>query len=79
MLAVEIEQVDRFVLERTKADRITNRIEVQSLWSGYGSIQKLTLEGTDFPSIIVKHVQPGRGSHPRGWNTDLSHQRKLKS
>ena len=76
---MEIEQVDRFVLERTKADRITNRIEVQSLWSGYGSIQKIALEGTDFPSIIVKHVQPGRGSHPRGWNTDLSHQRKLKS
>tara|TARA_A100000164_G_C21784173_1_gene712497 strand:+ start:47 stop:1036 length:990 start_codon:yes stop_codon:yes gene_type:complete len=76
---VENEQVDRFVLERTKADRITNRIEVQSLWSGYGSIQKIALEGTDFPSIIVKHVQPGRGSHPRGWNTDLSHQRKLKS
>ena len=76
---MEIEQVDRFVLERTKANRITNRIEVQSLWSGYGSIQKIALEGTDFPSIIVKHVQPGRGSHPRGWNTDLSHQRKLKS
>ncbi len=76
---MENEQVDRFVLERTKADRITNRIEVQSLWSGYGSIQKIALEGTDFPSIIVKHVQPGRGSHPRGWNTDLSHQRKLKS
>ena len=79
MLAVENEQVDRFVLEQTNADRITNRIEVQSLWSGYGSIQKIALEGTDFPSIIVKHVQPGRGSHPRGWNTDLSHQRKLKS
>ena len=76
---MENEQVDRFVLERTKANRITNRIEVQSLWSGYGSIQKIALEGTDFPSIIVKHVQPGRGSHPRGWNTDLSHQRKLKS
>ncbi len=76
---MENEQVDRFVLERTKADRITNRIEVQSLWSGYGRIQKIALEGTDFPSIIVKHVQPGRGSHPRGWNTDLSHQRKLKS
>ena len=76
---MEIEQVDRFILERTKADRITNRIEVQSLWSGYGRIQKLALEGTDFPSIIVKHVQPGRGTHPRGWNTDLSHQRKLKS
>ena len=76
---MEIEEVDRFILERTKANGITNRIEVQSLWSGYGGIQKITLEGADFPSIVLKHVQPGRGSHPRGWNTDLSHQRKLKS
>ena len=76
---MKIEQVDSFVLDRTKANRITNRIELQSLWSGYGNMQKITLEGADFPSIVLKHVQPGRGSHPRGWNTDLSHQRKLKS
>jgi hypothetical protein len=78
-LAVEIEQVDSFILERTNANRITNRIEVQSLWSGYGSIQRVNLDGGEFSSIVVKHVQPGRGAHPRGWNTDLSHQRKLKS
>ena len=76
---MEIEQVDRFILERTNANRITNRVEVQSLWSGYGSIQRVDLDGGEFSSIIVKHVQPGGGSHPRGWNTDLSHQRKLKS
>ena len=72
-------EVDRFILQRTKANRITNRIQVQSLWSGYGNIEKITLEGTDFPSVIVKHVKPDPGSHPRGWNTDLSHLRKLKS
>jgi hypothetical protein len=76
---VEIEKVDSFILERTNANRITNRIEVQSLWSGYGGIERVVLEGADYPSVVVKHVQPGRGSHPRGWNTDLSHQRKLKS
>ena len=76
---MEIEQVDSFILERTNANRITNRVEVQSLWSGYGSIQRVHLDGGEFSSIVVKHVQPGRGSHPRGWNTDLSHQRKLKS
>ena len=76
---MEIEQVDSFILERTNANRITNRVEVQSLWSGYGSIQRVNLDGGEFSSIVVKHVQPGRGSHPRGWNTDLSHQRKLKS
>ena len=76
---MEIEQVDSFILERTNANRITNRVEVQSLWSGYGSIQRVDLDGGEFSSVIVKHVQPGRGSHPGGWNTDLSHQRKLKS
>ncbi len=54
------------------------RIDViQSLWSGYGELVRLT-----FPShsIIVKHVQlPKPSEHPRGWNTDRSHQRKLHS
>jgi len=76
---VEVDQINRFIIERTNAEEITERIEVQSLWSGYGGIQKITLKDADFPSVIVKHVKPGRGSHPRGWNTDLSHQRKLKS
>ena len=76
---MEVEQINRFILERTNAEEITDRIEVQSLWSGYGGIQKIALKGAGFPSVIVKHVQPGDGSHPRGWNTDLSHQRKLKS
>ncbi|CAE6958319.1 hypothetical protein ACOMICROBIO_LKFPLAJE_04818 [Vibrio sp. B1FIG11] len=54
------------------------RIDViQSLWGGYGELVRLT-----FPShsIIVKHVQlPKPSEHPRGWNTDRSHQRKLHS
>ncbi|WP_104041659.1 phosphotransferase [Vibrio hyugaensis] len=54
------------------------RIDViQSLWGGYGELVRLT-----FPSrsIIVKHVQlPKPLQHPRGWNTDRSHQRKLHS
>ncbi len=56
-----------------------SKTRVQSLWSGYGSIDRIGLEGTDVQSVIVKHVKPGDGGHPRGWNTDLSHQRKLKS
>ncbi|MBT3636542.1 MAG: phosphotransferase [Opitutae bacterium] len=73
------EEIDRFVLELTQAEGLKNLGVVQSLWSGYGSIDRMGLEGTQAPSVIVKHVQPGNGKHPRGWNTDLSHQRKLKS
>ena len=73
------EEIDRFVLELTQAEGLKNLGVVQSLWSGYGSIDRIGLEGTDVQSVIVKRVQPGDGGHPRGWNTDLSHQRKLKS
>ncbi|MEM7231199.1 MAG: phosphotransferase [Planctomycetota bacterium] len=52
---------------------------VQRLWSGYGSIVRMDLRGSETKSVIVKHVQAGAGDHPRGWNTDRSHQRKLKS
>jgi hypothetical protein len=76
---MEQEEIDRFILERTQAEGLKNLGVVQSLWSGYGSIVRIGLEGADSPSVIVKQVQPGSGNHPRGWNTDLSHQRKLKS
>lgn len=53
--------------------------QVQSLWSGYGQIIRIhsLSSGARF---IVKVVMPeGAGSHPRGWNTSASHQRKLRS
>ena len=57
------------------------KIEViQSLWSGYGDIVRYGLKGGDTKTVIVKHVQlPDQAHHPRGWNTDISHQRKIKS
>ena len=76
---MEQEAIDRFILEITGAHRLAPPETVQTLWSGYGSIVRIGLEGGDVPSVIVKHVRPGTGNHPRGWNTDLSHQRKLKS
>lgn len=72
-------EIEQYILEVTQADGLVNFEKVQSLWSGYGSIVRMGLEGTDVPSVIVKHVQPENGDHPRGWNTDLSHKRKLKS
>ncbi|MGP8305805.1 phosphotransferase [Vibrio sp. YIC-376] len=50
---------------------------IQPLWGGYGELVRLI-----FPecTVIVKHVKlPKPAEHPRGWNTDLSHQRKLHS
>ena len=53
---------------------------IQSLWSGYGKIVRLELIGSDYKSVVVKHVQFNKAEdHPRGWNSSLSHERKLKS
>ncbi|MGR5447475.1 phosphotransferase [Vibrio jasicida] len=50
---------------------------IQSLWGGYGELVRLIFSQR---SIIVKHVQlPKPSEHPRGWNTDRSHKRKLHS
>ena len=76
---MEQEEIDRVVRSLTGSTALRPRGRVQSLWSGYGSIDRIGLDGTDVPSVIVKRVQPGRGGHPRGWNTDFSHRRKLKS
>lgn len=68
------------VLSAAGAQAITNASVIQSLWSGYGEIIRLTLQGGAFPSVILKHVKlPEAGNHPRGWNTGLSHQRKIHS
>lgn len=54
--------------------------EIQSLWSGYGMISRYALIGGEVNSVVVKHVKfPNQNNHPRGWNSNLSHQRKVKS
>jgi hypothetical protein len=65
------------ILQCTDATTIREITHVQTLWSGYGSIKRYTLEGGKYPSVIVKHIQlPESDKHP---HTDLSHQRKIRS
>lgn len=64
----------------TNAETIFHIEDIQSLWSGYGKIMRYGLKGAKQKSVVVKHVKlPDQAHHPRGWNTDLSHQRKVKS
>lgn len=50
---------------------------IQTLWSGYGELVRLIFQEQ---SIIVKHITlPKPSNHPRGWNSDHSHKRKLHS
>lgn len=55
---------------------------LQTLWNGYGSINhySLSLASGAISSVVVKLIQSSSQSHhPRGWNTNRSHERKLRS
>ncbi len=68
------------ILQRTGASSLFEKEIIQELWSGYGKIIRVGLENAPVESVVVKHVQlPLYKNHPRGWNTDMGHQRKLKS
>ena len=72
--------IETLVLDATGASSLVELETLQELWSGYGSIVRYGLAGSELSSVILKHVQlPSKKNHPRGWNTSLSHQRKIKS
>jgi len=64
-----------------RASHVTKGEVIQQLWSGYGQVYRANLTGAAVPSVIVKHINPllQDGSHPRGWHSDTSVKRKLKS
>lgn len=73
-------QLNSLILKATAARSLFKVETIQNLWSGYGEIARFSLEGSDIKSVVIKHVLlPDTAYHPKGWNTDLSHQRKVKS
>ena len=74
------EYIRSIILQRTGASSVYQKEVIQELWSGYGKIIRVGLENAPIESVIVKHVQlPLNINHPRGWNTDRGHQRKVRS
>ncbi len=68
------------ILQCTGASSLMEKEVIQELWSGYGKIIRVGLEDATVDSVVVKHVQlPVHKNHPRGWNTDIGHQRKVTS
>lgn len=52
---------------------------LQELWSGYGQINRYFSPKLD-STFIVKYINPPEQvQHPRGWHSDVGHQRKLRS
>lgn len=68
------------ILRKTGASALFEKEIIQELWSGYGKILRIGLKEAKVESVVVKHVQlPSARNHPRGWNTDIGHRRKVKS
>lgn len=68
------------ILQQTGASALVEKEIIQALWSGYGKIMRIGLHDAAVNSVVVKHVQlPTSQNHPRGWHTDIGHQRKVKS
>lgn len=63
------------------AREILGEEKIQALWSGYGSLSKVTLDSSaNKTSVVVKHVRfPDVAGHPRGWSGERSHRRKARS
>ncbi len=69
-----------FVLKTTGATAIRSQELIQTLWSSYGEIVRVKLTGSNLNYVVVKYiVLPSEYNHPRGWNTDHAHARKIKS
>ena len=76
-MTIDLRQI---ILETTKASDLVEGDILQELWSGYGKIRRYELVGSEHQSVVVKHIDLTKhGSHPRGWNNQTSHQRKLRS
>lgn len=79
------EAFQKTILTLTSANSMERVEEIQSLWSGYGHISRYRLIGAVDDVVVIKHVKlpdqnlQSQPAHPRGWNTHLSHQRKVKS
>ena len=68
------------ILKATGANALFKIEVIQSVWSGYGEIVRYGLTGSDTHSVVAKHIRLAEQSqHPRGWNSDRSHQRKITS
>ncbi|MEM6263396.1 MAG: phosphotransferase [Bacteroidota bacterium] len=74
------EHIKSIIQQKTGAAGLIEQEVIQELWSGYGKIIRISLQDAPMESVVVKHVQlPVAHHHPRGWNTGISHQRKIKS
>lgn len=70
-------ELENIILDRLNSDRIVACELIQKLWSGYGELLRVK---TEQRAVIVKLIQfPNQYNHPRGWSSNIGHERKKKS
>ena len=76
-----VQAPELFIKRVMKADRVQCLEQVQSLWSGYGHLSRYRVTTADKKSsVILKAIDWSKAlEHPRGWQSDLAHQRKVMS
>lgn len=72
---------EQFLQDTFSCIKITKIEVIQKLWSGYGEISRYQVEDEKSTrSIVAKSILPSsRNAHPKGWNGDASHRRKITS
>ena len=71
---------EKYLLNLTNASNCFKKEVIQSLWSGYGEISRYQLFDTNIETVVVKNINvQASADHPRGWNTNFGHQRKVRS
>ncbi len=69
-----------YLLKITHATSCNQLEVIQLLWSNYGSISRYELKNSPLKTVVVKFIDLDKETnHPRGWDTNFSHQRKVKS
>lgn len=74
------EEIERLICQSCGVGSCELGEVIQRLWSGYGVIQKVRLIGEGVTPAVVKHVDlSAHRRNRRGWDGDISHQRKVRS
>ena len=73
-------EFEKYLLITTGAKSCKEVEVIQSLWSGYGKISRYELKNANVSTVVVKNnAFQNVSDHPRGWNSNKSHSRKVKS
>ena len=72
---------EQYIQEVFSCEKVTKIETIQKLWSDYGEIARYQIKQENCSKyIIAKTIIPSAQKvHPRGWQSDASHQRKITS